>query len=66
MRSSPAVADGMVFVGSNDHVLYAFGNILRVPEDYPTVEEAINVATPGATIIVAPGIYHEYLVVNKT
>ncbi len=64
--SSPAVADGMVFVGSRDHNVYAFGNIIRVPEDYPTVQEAIDAATPGATIIVTPSIYNETLVINKT
>ncbi|MDH5779183.1 MAG: PQQ-binding-like beta-propeller repeat protein [Candidatus Bathyarchaeota archaeon] len=64
--SSPAVADGMVFIGSLDGNVYAFGNIIRVPEDYPTVQEAIDAADPGATIIVAPGIYYESLVINKT
>jgi parallel beta-helix repeat protein len=64
--SSPAVADGVLFVGSNDHVVYAFGNVLRVPEDYPTVQEAINEADEGATIIIAPGTYHESIVINKT
>jgi len=66
VESSPAVADGMVFVGSYDHVVYAFGNVIRVPEDYPTIQEAIDAADPGATIIIAPGVYHESLVINKT
>jgi peptide/nickel transport system substrate-binding protein len=64
--SSPAVADGMLFIGSDDGIVYAFGNIIRVPEDYPTVQEAIDAADEGATIIVAPGIYYESLVINKT
>jgi len=64
--SSPAVADGMVFVGSYDHVVYAFGNVIRVPEDYPTIQEAIDAADSGATIIVAPGVYHESFVINKS
>jgi parallel beta-helix repeat protein len=65
VESSPAVADGMVFVGSYDHVVYAFGNVIRVPEDYPTIQNAIDTADPGATIMVAPGVYHESLVINK-
>ncbi|NIO36603.1 PQQ-binding-like beta-propeller repeat protein, partial [Candidatus Bathyarchaeota archaeon] len=65
VESSPAVADGMVFVGSTDDRIYGFGNIIRVPEDYPTVQEAIDVASPGATILIAPGLYHEYLIVDK-
>jgi multiple sugar transport system substrate-binding protein len=65
VESSPAVADGMVFVGSYDHVVYAFGNVIRVPEDYSTIQEAIDAADPGATIMVASGLYHESLVINK-
>ena len=64
--SSPAVADGMLFIGSSDNSTYAFGNIVRVPEDYKTIEEAIDAADPGATVIIAPGIYHESIVINKT
>jgi len=65
--SSPAVADGVVYVGSYDGTVYAFGNVIRVPEDFPTVQEAINNATSGATIIIAPGIYYnQSLVINKT
>jgi len=65
--SSPAVADGMVFIGSNDDKVYAFGNVIRVPEDFPTVQEAINNATAGATIIIAPGIYYnQSMIINKT
>jgi len=66
VESSPAVVDGMVFVGSYDGVVYAFGNVIRVPEDYPTIQEAIDVADLGATIIVAPGVYHESMVINKS
>ena len=66
VRSSPAVADGMVFVGSDDGVVYAFGNVIRVPEDFPTVQEAVYAAESGATIIVAPGIYYESVVINQS
>jgi len=64
--SSPAVADGVVYVGSYDNRVYAFGNVIRVPEDYPTVHQAIDAATPGATIIIEPGVYRESIVINKT
>jgi parallel beta-helix repeat protein len=40
---------------------------LRVPEDFPTIQNAINFAYPrGYIILVAPGIYYENLIVNKT
>ena len=63
---SPAVADGMVFIGSNDGKVYALGNVIRVPMDYGTIQEAINAAEPGATIWIAPGIYNEAIIINKT
>jgi len=65
--SSPAIADGTVFVGSFDSRVYAFGSIIKVPEDYPTVQAAVNAASTGDTILVAPGVYHESVIIfNKT
>jgi parallel beta-helix repeat protein len=64
--SSPAVADGVVYVGSYDNNVYAFGDVIRYPEDgYPTLQAAINAASPGTTISVALGTYHESIVINK-
>ena len=63
--SSPAIADGMVFIGSADFALYAFGEIIRT-EDYKTVQEAINAAPPEAIVLVAPGTYHQSLIINTT
>ena len=39
--------------------------ILRVPQDFPTLEEAITAAPPGATIQIAEGIYRAQLVLEK-
>jgi len=64
--SSPAVADGVVFIGSWDHCVYAIGSVIRVPEDYKTIQGAINAANPGDTIVVGPSVYHESLIINKT
>jgi len=36
-----------------------------VPDDYPTIQEAINAANPGDTIIVKSGTYTENVKVNK-
>ncbi len=37
-----------------------------VPDDYPQIQQAIDEATPGQTILVRPGSYNESLVINKT
>ncbi|MCS7365818.1 MAG: pectinesterase family protein [archaeon GB-1867-035] len=37
-----------------------------VPDDYPTIQEAINSANTGDVIFVKKGIYFENLVINKT
>ena len=42
------------------------GNIIRVPNDFSTIQEAIDRANPGGTVIVNVGVYHEHLAVNKT
>lgn len=37
-----------------------------VPDDYATIQEAINNANEGDTIFVNAGLYYEHVVVNKT
>lgn len=32
---------------------------LRVPEDYPTIQQAVDAAHSGQIILIEPGIYHE-------
>jgi parallel beta-helix repeat protein len=66
VRSSPVVADGVLYVGSYDCSVYAFGTVLKVPEKYATIQAAINAASPGDTVWIAPGIYHESIIINKT
>jgi len=64
--SSPAIADGIVYFGSTyDHKVWAIGNVIK-SEDYPTIQAAINNATLGATIWIAPSVYDESITVNKT
>ncbi|MGH9616314.1 MAG: choice-of-anchor Q domain-containing protein, partial [Acidobacteriaceae bacterium] len=51
MAGPNAVISG-VFVGGND-------NAIHVPADLPTIQSAIDAASPGGTIVVAPGTYQE-------
>lgn len=39
---------------------------IRVPQDYPTIQEAVNQAQEGDTIYVYAGTYHENIIVNKS
>lgn len=43
-----------------------FPETLRAPEDFPTIQGAINAAYPGDTVFVSPGTYYENVVVNKS
>ncbi len=40
-------------------------NTIVVPDDYATIQEAINSATGGDTVYVRKGVYHENLGINK-
>jgi parallel beta-helix repeat protein len=44
----------------------ADASIIRVPNDFPTIQEAIDAAQNGSTILVNSGIYYEHVIVNKT
>jgi hypothetical protein len=39
---------------------------IYVPGDYPTIQQAIDAASDGDTIIVAAGLYREDVVINKS
>jgi parallel beta-helix repeat protein len=41
-------------------------SIIRVPNDFRTIQEAINAAENGSTILVNGGVYHENLTIGKT
>jgi enterochelin esterase-like enzyme len=38
---------------------YSFGQIINVPDDQPTIQEAINASVDGDTVLVGEGTYYE-------
>ena len=40
--------------------------IIRVPSDYSTIQQAVNAGSSGSMILVSNGIYHEHVTVNKS
>ncbi|MDP2896332.1 MAG: putative Ig domain-containing protein [bacterium] len=40
-------------------------NPIRVPQDYPTIQEGVNAAKPSDVVLVSPGLYRERVVVGE-
>ena len=45
--------------------VFSTNSIIRVPEDYPTIQEAVNAAKPGDTVLVSSGTYYESIFIDK-
>jgi len=62
---TPYVIDG----NDTDHypLMGAWGSTppIHVPEDYGSIQAAVDAAIPWTTILIGPGVYNESIVVNK-
>ena len=56
---------GMLSSAFNIQPVKAEPKTIIVPDDYSSIQEAINAAKPGDTIYVKSGIYYENIIVNK-
>ena len=59
----PSPSGGGVGPG-REPVPAGFAATVRVPADFPTVQEAVDHAKPGGMVLIAPGVYHEAVVVT--
>lgn len=41
------------------------GSVLRVPQDFPSVQQAVDTAREGETVLIGPGVYRESVRVTK-
>jgi parallel beta-helix repeat protein len=72
-NSSNKVASGLVLILLAVSILSLYRiqvvgtnpTTITVPDDYPTIQEALNSASEGDSIFVRNGTYHENVVVNK-
>lgn len=64
MKLSDSNADSIDSIVNDG--LVAVGNVMTVPDDYSTIQKAINSAYTGDRIYVRPGTYFENVIVNKT
>ena len=55
----------MLTVAFDTQLVRPEARMIVVPDDYPTIQEAINNANEGDTIFVSSGTYYEHVVVNK-
>lgn len=51
---------------SNRVLVNASPSLIKVPDDYPTIQEAINKAYSGDIVFVRNGTYKENIVINKS
>ncbi|WP_335940216.1 right-handed parallel beta-helix repeat-containing protein [Streptomyces sp. PTD5-9] len=69
--SAPLVAVALAATGcsgtksTSADARHPAGSVLRVPQDYRTVQQAVDAAREGETVLVGPGVYRESVRVTK-
>ena len=66
LLSTPSLITHKSSVNASPVTLTADPIAIIVPDNYKTIQGAINNASSGATIFVRKGTYHEHVVINKT
>ncbi len=57
----------LVYLSESIPTAVSADNTIRVPEDYSSIQDAINAAADGDLVLVGPGVYKENLVIaNKS
>ena len=54
----------LLLVGTAAFSPRVYAGDVHVPGDYPTIQEAVDAALPGDTVLVGPGTYPESIIVN--
>lgn len=61
-----ALASGCSSAGpASDDARHPAGSVVRVPQDFPTVQKAVDVAREGDTVLIGPGTYPESVRVTR-
>jgi len=66
LLSTPSLITREISVKASPVTLTAYPITIIVPDNYTTIQGAINNASSGATIFVRKGTYYEHVVINKT
>jgi len=57
---------GLLVLQLNVQPVHAGPKTVVVPEEYPTISEAVSHASPGDTVFVQSGVYHENVQIDKS